>query len=314
MEEVERLTGMRVGLYELNPFLADSPRLSLPSPHRFHTSPVCERMKRCAAGLRRCVETENWKTREAARHPDGFVHTCYAGVTDFVIPIRVRDRHAGILFLGQAVAREGCPAAAARTCGVPAATLRRDYAAMPRASAASLREMGRLLGVARGFIEQLEELAALGPEYRLSLEYGAKSAREAIRLGKVPFRRLRELRSRLEGEETRPIRQALDAIEKGYARDLSHGDVARLVGLSPSHFSRKFRLLTGRTFRHVALETRLSVGFFLIRKYHATLGEAADLVGYADDISFRRAFRKVAGLSVKEFQRRYPRAFDLVEG
>jgi len=318
MREIERLTGLRMGLYDLKFFTADSPKLQIDVQRQSHGSPVCELMKSCPKGLAKCIQVENQKAQEAVRYPDGRLHTCYAGVSDFLLPLEVQGQHAGTAFLGQTLTlsagkeRELETQLASRF-GLPIEKVRKAFAAMPQRKEKELRLASRALHLVKGFIEQLELILTMDREYGLLQYEGASTAEEAVRKGKIPFRRLAEARSRLSGAGSEPIRLALDLIQQHYRQSPKHSEVAKKVGLSASHFSREFHRQTGHTFRRALLETRLSVALFLIKKYHVTVSEAAYLVGYSDEICFRRAFRKLRGRSPKSFMKAFPRAYDVIE-
>lgn len=318
MVEMKRLTGLRLCLYDLSYFTEGSTslRLSL-STIRSHTSPLCELMKSKPDICAKCVEVENWRSREAARHPNGFLHTCYAGVTDFILPVRVHNQQVGALMIGQVLAEnskkieELIPVLA--TYGFSQKQIRQVLSEQPRHSKASLRRSEAILGLIRDYIERTEELQALGREYGFLLAEEAPTAQEAVRTGKLPFRRLHALRSRLQGRHAEPFRKAIDIVQKRYASDIKLEGVAREVGMSSSYFSREFHRCTAVTFRRVVLETKLNVVLYLAKRYGTSITEAAYMAGYSDEFSFRRAFRKVTGLSPTVFMKRFPRAFDVLE-
>jgi AraC-like DNA-binding protein/ligand-binding sensor protein len=316
IRDIERLTGMKFGIYDLNYYSANSPVFSLSFRRFSHTSPICELMKSCSKGRSKCIAVEDSKTNNACKHPHGHVHTCYAGVTDFVIPITVRQAHTGAAFIGQVVTLpeeklEELAKKLEATYGRPASEIKKAYRQMAVKTQAEIKQTHNLMAFIKSYIEQYELMQALSREYAIGPETGSPTAAEAVKKEEIPMRVLRDMKGDLDGESSEPIRQALSLIENKYYTNIKHTEIAKVVGMSASHFSRKFRQLTGKTFRRVLLETKMNAALFLIRRYHVTISEAAYLVGYSDEISFRKAFRKLLGHSPREFMRKYPRAFDI---
>jgi len=316
--EIERLSGLGICVYDLNFFVQDSKEFALKERHRFHSAPICELMKSRKETLARCVKTENAKTAKSIGHPGGCVHRCYAGVSDFILPLQVHDRHLGAIMIGQTVAADPAAREAKhRELMEKYGFTRKELAAAARqmkpATAPELVRNGRIAALVKDYIERVELLISLESEYHIRFSYNARSAEEAVRMGKLPLRTLHEVRTRLGGSAGGSLRKAVDVIQAKFAGKLSQREVAKSAGMSVSHFSREFRKQTGRTFRVVLMETRLGAAFFLTKKYGITVSEAAYLVGYSDEFTFRRAFRALRGMSITTFMRKYPRAFDINE-
>ena len=99
------------------------------------------------------------------------------------------------------------------------------------------------------------------------------------------------------------IRQAKEYIDQHFADpDLSLGDVASVVNLSPSHFSVVFSHETGQTFKDLLTETRIKKAKELLRMTTLKSAEISYQVGYNDPHYFSFVFRKNTGLSPTEFR------------
>ncbi len=99
------------------------------------------------------------------------------------------------------------------------------------------------------------------------------------------------------------IQQAKQFIDRRYAdSELSLHQVAAQVNLSPSHFSTVFSQETGKTFKAYVTEIRITKAKELLRTTILRSFEIADRIGYSDPHYFSYVFRKITGLSPKEFR------------
>ncbi|MBQ8894838.1 MAG: AraC family transcriptional regulator [Clostridia bacterium] len=96
-----------------------------------------------------------------------------------------------------------------------------------------------------------------------------------------------------------PLSSDLILLEKVILYTESHRDqpmtlteVAKAVGYSPSHISKRFRLLTGHTFKEHTdyLKMQQALEYLLNGK---SIAEVSEALGYASSQSFSRAFRRV---------------------
>ncbi len=317
--EVARLTGLRICIYDLNFFLNESPKLRVPRRLLIHDSPYCHFIKSHPEAFARCIATENERTERAGATSRPLVHTCHAGVTDLILPVRVDGRQIGAVFLGQAFT--GDPgklgetlASLRRKYGFSDSGLRRAAAKMPRIERRRLRALRPLLAGIADYLEQAEELLHLRREQE-SWKAG-KSAYETLVSGDAAVERLPtpvidRLRVGIKRARHAQISKALGILKQSYWRNPTSREIARTVGMSESHFSREFRNATGMSFRQCLLETRLNAAFYLIKRSRYTIEEAAAVVGYESGCSLQRAFKGFTGLTPHRFLRAYPRAFML---
>ncbi|MFF2481669.1 helix-turn-helix domain-containing protein [Paenibacillus sp. NPDC058071] len=100
------------------------------------------------------------------------------------------------------------------------------------------------------------------------------------------------------------IKQTIDYMERHYQEELSRDTLAAIAGMSPWHFSRKFKEITG---------CRPSDRLEAIRIHHAkehllrlgdNIREVAHLTGYRDEAYFRSKFKQSVGLSPTMFMTR----------
>lgn len=85
--------------------------------------------------------------------------------------------------------------------------------------------------------------------------------------------------------------------------DLSTATLAVLVGLSPAHFARTFRAVTGETLKQYSLRLRLErAAYRLLVERSSVLSVATDC-GFASHETFTRAFRRRFGMPPSEYRR-----------
>lgn len=318
LQELVKLTGFQICIYDLSFFLNRSPKLTIPHEFRIHRSSYCTCVKTDDAAMKRCMETENWRTEQAGARKAPFLHTCYAGVTDLIFPLIVHGKQIGAIFFGQVMAggekeTEAAIRELARKHGHEPDALRAAAAEMPRVPAARLRACAKLVALVREYLEQSEELTDLKREKLLLME-GEKAVNAAstrVKIEQVPLFVVEQLQLNLNPVNAPQVKKALAYLRSNYWLNPSHRELARMSGMSESQFSREFSRLTGMTYRHCILMARLEAAFYLIKRHMLTLEEAASAVGYENCASMQRAFKKFTGLSPRQYIRRYPRAFRL---
>jgi AraC family transcriptional regulator len=77
-------------------------------------------------------------------------------------------------------------------------------------------------------------------------------------------------------------------------------ELAKAAAVSPFHFHRIWRALTGETVRQTLLRLRLEVSRELLQTKDATVTETALAVGFGTPQSFARAFRRHTGMTPSE--------------
>lgn len=99
------------------------------------------------------------------------------------------------------------------------------------------------------------------------------------------------------------VEHARRFIESHFAEELDLSTIAGAAGLSPFHFSRLFRLQTGRSPYQYLLQTRLEQAAFLLRESSLSVTEVAMQVGLSDPAHFARLFRRRTGQAPAAFRR-----------
>lgn len=112
---------------------------------------------------------------------------------------------------------------------------------------------------------------------------------------------LKDIKSKREGRSTKVIELAKDFIKENYQTNITLVDVASQVYLNPNYFSELFKKNTGKNFVEYLVEVRVSKARELLKMPGIKIYEVANQVGYKEHVSFNRAFKRVVGMSPKEY-------------
>lgn len=216
----------------------------------------------------------------------------------------------GALFVNPGEALNGSFAEAAETLSLtlaPAFVL--DCAARARLVRTDARitfhrrpEVERDAQLARAAQELVEELRT--EEAGQELVIAALIEQILMRLLRryASLRRSDELELSRVGLVDRRIRRAVELMQARLDEDLPLDEIASAAHLSPFHFARLFKKLTGAT-PHAYLATlRAARARELLAESDLSITEIAARVGYASSSHFAKAFRQATGLSPRAFR------------
>lgn len=100
-----------------------------------------------------------------------------------------------------------------------------------------------------------------------------------------------------------PVLRAVDTILRDYAEPLTVEGLAAAFAMSPRHFERRFKALTGLPPRRFLIGVRLAAARDLLRDTPATVEAIAGRVGFGDVAHFTRTFGAIVGMSPTAFRR-----------
>ena len=116
-------------------------------------------------------------------------------------------------------------------------------------------------------------------------------------------RRSEELELSRVGLVDRRIRRAIELMHANLERDLPLEEIAAAAYLSPFHFARLFKKLTGAS-PHAYLATlRTTRAQTLLAQTDLSISEIAERVGYSSPSHFTKAFRRTTGLTPRAFRK-----------
>ena len=105
--------------------------------------------------------------------------------------------------------------------------------------------------------------------------------------------------------ESRRILKVKDYISKHYTEEIRLADLADLVGMSTTSFSRFFKLRSGKTLSDYVVEMRLGVAARQLVDTTNSVSEICYGCGFNTLSNFNRLFRKYKGCSPTEFREKY---------
>jgi AraC-like DNA-binding protein len=111
--------------------------------------------------------------------------------------------------------------------------------------------------------------------------------------------RLDQLRLRAEPAN---IWKARQFIEQHCDEHISLGKVARSVNANPTHFSEKFKQVTGTNFVDYVARTRFDRAKKLLQNADVPISEIAFAAGFQSLSQFNRVFKKLSGQSPTQYR------------
>lgn len=103
------------------------------------------------------------------------------------------------------------------------------------------------------------------------------------------------------------LRKAQEYIAANYRNEIRLNDLADMAGMSPSSFSRFFKLRTGRSLSDYIIGIRLDVASRELVSTKTPIAEICFSSGFNNVSNFNRIFKKNKGYTPKEFREIYKR-------
>ncbi|MFD0714228.1 response regulator [Paenibacillus sp. GCM10027626] len=98
------------------------------------------------------------------------------------------------------------------------------------------------------------------------------------------------------------VKQIIDYINGQYNRNINLASVADYFGVSQSYVSRTIYAATGVHFTDLVSRTRIEVAKQLLKNAKYKVNEVGDMVGFSNYSYFYQVFKRVEGISPKEFK------------
>ena len=105
--------------------------------------------------------------------------------------------------------------------------------------------------------------------------------------------------------DSRRVLKVKNFINENYQHEIRLSDMASLVGMSPSAFSRFFKLHTGRNLTDYIIDMRLGYASRQLVDSTDSIAEISYSCGFNNLSNFNRIFRKKKGCSPSEFRENY---------
>jgi transcriptional regulator GlxA family with amidase domain len=104
---------------------------------------------------------------------------------------------------------------------------------------------------------------------------------------------------------THELLPVIQHIQSNFAEPVSMAQMARLAGLSPTHFNRRFQQLLRMTPLKYLRTIRIQAAQQRLAGTEQTLAAIAADTGFTDQSHFTRRFREVTGMTPSAYRRRY---------
>lgn len=264
----EAALGVAITIYDhAGIFLAPDGTPALPPPRRRHQRPFCDAGRDRPAWDQACLtHCSRMVPDHAAQRDHAFVHQCWKGAAEIVVPILHEGSSVGTLFAGTWRSQAAFSGPAAEGLGRRIAAL---HSALPTWNPATVADLsGPLTLLGAGLVALW--LAHLG--------WADVSA-----------------------DRVTAIRRYLHLHVHDSELCLDH--LAQHLGLSPSHTSRLVADHCGAPFQSLVLSTRIRRAQALLRHTRRPVKIIAERVGFQNEYYFNRAFTRLVGVPPGRWRR-----------
>lgn len=246
----------------------------LPHHGRKNENPLCgiaaQKSRSCAA----CLQLQEQLSQGAT--DDAKTLTCYLGLSDTVVPVKLGDRVIGFLQTGQVFCR--------------------------KPTEAQFEKVSKLLEEWKlPFDRKQLHDAYFGSKVMQQKQYDSM-----VRLLSIFAEHLsilsNQISLRQENSEPPVITRAKRFIEEHHGEDLSLGQVAKAVNTSTFYFCKIFKKATGLNFTDYVSRLRIEKAKNLLLNPNLRVSEIAFEVGFQSLTHFNRVFRRVVGQSPTDYR------------
>lgn len=98
------------------------------------------------------------------------------------------------------------------------------------------------------------------------------------------------------------IQQAVQYVKQHYKEDISNVSMSEYLNISEAYFCRTFKKETGYTFGQYLSHYRIHIAAKLLRQSDMRINEVAFACGIPDSNYFSQIFKKIKGISPKDYQ------------
>ena len=105
--------------------------------------------------------------------------------------------------------------------------------------------------------------------------------------------------------DSRRVQKVKNYIEQNYKKEIRLTTLADIAGMSPSAFSRFFKLHTGRNLSEYIIDQRLGYASRMLVDSNNSVAEISYACGFNNLSNFNRIFKKRKGCSPSEFRENY---------
>ena len=241
-------------------------------------SPFCGLMAQKSRSCAACLQVQQELSERGTHAPH--TSTCFAGLSDTAVPVRMGDQLIGFLQTGQVFRKKPTAALFERT-----AKLAAEWGVQA--------ENGQLK-------EAYFNSRVLSPK-----QYDAMVTLLTIFANHLSMVSNQVVVQR-ENSELPVITRAKEFIRENQSEDLSLGQVAKAVNTSTFYFCKMFKKVTGINFTDYLSRLRVEKAKNLLLNPNLRISEIAYEVGFQSLTHFNRVFKKLVGQAPTEYRAKLP--------
>lgn len=101
------------------------------------------------------------------------------------------------------------------------------------------------------------------------------------------------------------IKEAINFIEQNFQNNISIEEIAAVCGINRSYFGKIFRNAMGRSPQEFLMHYRMIKATELLKLTSLSIADIGSAVGYENQLHFSRAFKKIYGISPREWRNQH---------
>lgn len=239
-------------------------------------NPFCALMAQSHTGCAACIDLQAKLAREGSTEPATL--SCFAGLSDSVVPVRTGDQTMAYLQTGQILLHEPSSAEFNRT-------------------SRELLKMGAKVDLSRLEEAYFQTKVLSKDQYAAFLTLLHTFANHLAIIGNQLL---------VENEHARSpsVQKAFDYIDEHQGKAISLTEVARAVNISSYYFCRMFKEETGMNFTEYLARLRVEKAKNMLLNPHQRVSEVAYEVGFQSLSQFNRSFARFVGCSPTDWRRK----------
>lgn len=105
------------------------------------------------------------------------------------------------------------------------------------------------------------------------------------------------------GSDIGQIQQAIKYINANFAENITLKDVASVLHMEETYFSKKFKQLTGLGFKEFLIQTRIKKAEELLAYTDFGIAQISEKCGFASSNYFGDAFKRINGMSPRQYRK-----------
>ena len=102
------------------------------------------------------------------------------------------------------------------------------------------------------------------------------------------------------------IKEALSFIEQNFQNDITVEEIPACCGLNRSYFGKIFHEVLGKSPQEFLISYRMTKATELLKLTSLSIAEVGSAVGYSNQLHFSRAFKKIYGISPRQWRNENP--------